>query len=438
MFSCIRTNKNFKPIANSCKLIVRELSIVSFDSSHITVDLGKDKPEHISFLTVFLRDACQSSESVDASSKQKRFSTAQIAKNLRFAKDPVVIEIKKQPCLQVVWEHDDGTTIESTYIEAELRKYSSFKNRMSGKFFRYKQKLWTNSDLIKDMKNINVDYYAYLSGDETFRKTVEILNKYGLCFVNGIESLLCNPQSQTLASTNSDSLPLAKLAKKFGYIKETLYGRFFDVKVEQNAKNIAYTDEFLPLHMDLCYYESPPGLQLLHFIQNSTTGGENVFADSFLAAKHVKETDSEAYEALKTVPITFHYNNNNEYYYYLRPLIVEDPYVRCPETGKAQIKEVNYSSMFQGPFEHHVTRDDDPALFDSFLRGMRAFEDFVNDKANQYMVKIPENTCIIFDNRRILHSRLEFSTENGGSRWVMGCYVDGDSFRSKLRTLHQK
>lgn len=39
----------------------------------------------------------------------------------------------------------------------------------------------------------------------------------------------------------------------------------FDVKVEKNLlTNIAYSEVGLEMHMDLQYYQSPPGLQMLH------------------------------------------------------------------------------------------------------------------------------------------------------------------------------
>lgn len=413
------------------------LSIVSYDDNQITVDLGQERPCEVSFQTVFLRDACNSPESVDISSRQKSFTTAGIAKSLSVAKPPTVVNIKNEPHLQVRWKHNDLTESQTVYSATDLCKYSTMRNRMQGKFFRDKQVFWNRSALVKEMKTLNVDYYAYMHGDETFGNVVDTLNKFGLCFVNNVEDPLRNLQTQLVNQSNKSFWPVSKLARRFGYIKETFYGTLFNVRNEKKAKNIAYTDRFLPLHMDLCYYESPPGLQFLHFIQNSTSGGENIFADSFLAARHIKDTDPEAYYALKKVPITFNYDNDNEFYYYLRPLIVEDPYVRCPITGDTQIKEVNYSPPFQGPFEYHVTRDDNPALFDSFLRGMVAFEEFINKPTNQFIIKIPENTCVIFDNRRVLHSRLQFSSDNGGDRWLMGCYVDGDSFRSKLRTVNR-
>lgn len=144
--------------------------------------------------------------------------------------------------------------------------------------------------------------------------------------------------------------------------------------------------------MDLLYYESPPGVQMLHAIDNSTLGGENIFCDSFLAAEHVRQVDPTAYSALTKIPITFHYDNNNEYYYYKRPLIIEDMAI----TGDfPKIHAINYSPPFQGPFEIGITKED-PAyeMFDNFIRGFQLFENFINDPANHYEVKMKEGTCV--------------------------------------------
>ena len=39
------------------------------------------------------------------------------------------------------------------------------------------------------------------------------------------------------------------------------------MKSDENPINIAYSNVKLDFHMDLVYYESPPGLQLLHCIR---------------------------------------------------------------------------------------------------------------------------------------------------------------------------
>ena len=42
----------------------------------------------------------------------------------------------------------------------------------------------------------------------------------------------------------------------------------FEVIAEKNPTNVAYSNDTLNFHMDQVYYESPPGLQLLHCIRS--------------------------------------------------------------------------------------------------------------------------------------------------------------------------
>lgn len=407
---------------------IRKLSISSIEKyTNEQITLKFDNGNSIAYNTVFLRDACQHPLSVDPYSKQKSFSTPQIAQNLHLDGAPQILvdKITKEPFLQVQWlENGAGHT--SIYPSSFLLRYTDRDSIRKTKFFDSEQVYWNKSNI--DLLNQDyVDFHEYLDGS-AFPTVVQNLNKYGICFVNNIPE----PTLTSMNEENSSEWPVADLAKMFGYIKRTFYGTLFDVRNEKEAKNIANTSTFLPLHMDLLYYESPPGLQLLHFIKNSTLGGDNVFADSFAAAYQLKKEDPEAYNALKELPINYHYDNANESYYFSRPLIVEASAVSHPNGGPI-IDHINYSPPFQGPFELTTGFKGDQNLMQAFLRGFKRFEDLVNDPQNQFQVKMPEGTCVVFDNRRVLHSRLEFSDENGGDRWLMGCYVDGVSYRSRLR-----
>lgn len=76
--------------------------------------------------------------------------------------------------------------------------------------------------------------------------------EYGLCVV---KNLPCEDNQVT------------KLASLITPVQRTIYGEKFDVKVDDNPINIAYSNAKLELHMDLMYYESPPGLQFLHCLK---------------------------------------------------------------------------------------------------------------------------------------------------------------------------
>ena len=61
---------------------------------------------------------------------------------------------------------------------------------------------------------------------------------------------------------------VAEVAELIGPLQPQIYGDTFDVRSPRPI-NLAYTGEAIGPHMDLCYYESPPGLQLL--LHASTT-----------------------------------------------------------------------------------------------------------------------------------------------------------------------
>ena len=50
---------------------------------------------------------------------------------------------------------------------------------------------------------------------------------------------------------SNEECELRSLAKKFSGIRDTMYGETWDVKNVRNSRNIAYTNLFLGLHMDL-------------------------------------------------------------------------------------------------------------------------------------------------------------------------------------------
>jgi alpha-ketoglutarate-dependent taurine dioxygenase len=264
-------------------------------------------------------------------------------------------------------------------------------------------------------------------------QALEALERDGLVLITGVPD--------RASQDGSGPITVEDIALRVGYIKDTFYGRSWDVVSTPDAKNVAYTSVYLPLHMDLCYYESPPGIQLLHVIENSASGGESVFADSYAAALHILATDPQAYDALTKIPVTYHYVNDGHHYYFSRPTIVENPSGPIdPTTGRRPVSHLNYSPPFQGPLDAIATANDDSgcgfsdSTVAAFMRGLREFEKYIESQENQLTAKIPNGTCMLFQNRRILHGRREF-TSDAGRRWLKGTYLDIDCFESKLRTL---
>ena len=76
------------------------------------------------------------------------------------------------------------------------------------------------------------------------------------------------------SSTPVESGALFKVAALFGYIRETNYGRHFEVRTEVNPSNLAYTGLGLQAHTDNPYRDPVPTLQILYCLENSARGGE--------------------------------------------------------------------------------------------------------------------------------------------------------------------
>jgi gamma-butyrobetaine dioxygenase len=215
------------------------------------------------------------------------------------------------------------------------------------------------------------------------------------------------------------------LAERIAYLQRTLYGSTFHVKVVPNPHNAAYSPLPLPLHMDLCYYEAPPGLQFLHFIATECRGGANQFVDIRAAAERLRARHPDAFRTLLTSKFTFHFRDADNWMYYRRPLLAVDA-----ETD--EIVEAYWSPPWRGPL--HVPFDQVEATFDAFEK----YSHIINDDADlSHTVRFDAGQVVVFNNRRIVHSRLPFEVRDG-MRHAEGTYVSLDEFVNRFRVLQSR
>ena len=62
------------------------------------------------------------------------------------------------------------------------------------------------------------------------------------------------------------------VAELIAPVQRTIYGDTWDVLATPEPINVAYSTVELDFHMDLSYYESPPGIQLLHCVRYRPKG----------------------------------------------------------------------------------------------------------------------------------------------------------------------
>ena len=184
--------------------------------------------------------------------------------------------------------------------------------------------------------------------------------------------------------------------------------------------------------MDLLYFESPPGIQLLHCIENAATGGESLFADAVRAATLLRLNSPPLFRSLTSFPVTFHYHNAGHHYHCTHPTVVLDPH---GFRDRQRIAHVNWAPPFQAPFEAD-TGGDSLSLFRQYIVAAKELARHLDDPAAQFQLRLEPGVCALFLNRRVVHSRRAFDPASG-PRWLRGAYLDIDAFCSRLRVLSE-
>jgi alpha-ketoglutarate-dependent taurine dioxygenase len=387
-------------------------------AKHVAVTIDGDPRV---FDTVFLRDSCTCPQCVDPDSKQKLFQTSDIPQDLE-GSCQTIEDPEKGWVVELEWKSDVpgfGPEHRTRHSIEWLERALKTELELRGGVRHDERVLWDKDRIVKDNKW--VDYKDYMAEDAALWEALSHLHKYGLLFLKNV------PESEQ---------SVVKIASRIGNLKDTFYGRTWDVKSKPKAENIAYTHQFLGLHMDLLYTSNPPHLQLLHSLRARAPRGESFFSDSFHAAHQLHRKSPFHFRNLCTFPVTYHYHHPEFHYHFTRPTIELYPYPKYSEPTNLAIKHVNWSPPFQGPFEARIGAENQTALR-NYLSAANAFEKLLSSEENLYEYRLEEGECVIFDNRRVLHARRAFDAQKG-ERWLKGAYVDDDVFHSKIRVLQEK
>jgi gamma-butyrobetaine dioxygenase len=207
----------------------------------------------------------------------------------------------------------------------------------------------------------------------------------------------------------------------FGYVRETNYGRLFDVVSVEEPMNLAFTGMALGNHTDNPYRDPVPQLQLLHCLEAAGDGGESIVVDGFAAAERLRREAPHAFELLARTMVPFRYVEPGAVdLHHAAPLIELD--------SQGGLRTIRYNSRSIGPI------DLDPDAIPNFYAAHRQLGRLLHDPAMSVGFRLQPGDLFIVDNRRVLHGRRGFG---GGRRHLQGAYADADSLMSKLRVLER-
>jgi len=214
---------------------------------------------------------------------------------------------------------------------------------------------------------------------------------------------------------------LMKVVDLFGFVRETNYGRHFEVRTEVNPTNLAFTGLGLQAHTDNPYRDPVPTVQVLYCLESSAAGGENMVVDGFRAALRLREENPDWFAVLSRYCAKFEYaGENGVVLRSRRPMIELAPdgeliAVRFNNRSAAAITDIPFDDM------------------ETYYAAYRRLGEIIDDPDMEVTFRLEPGDCFIVDNTRVLHARKAYS--GTGTRWLQGCYADKDGLLSTLAAL---
>ncbi|MDJ0380000.1 TauD/TfdA family dioxygenase [Streptomyces sp. G-G2] len=352
---------------------------------------------------LWLRDNCPCTECRDPRNGQKLFQITDLPADLAIGSAHEARTSRGEAAREIVWAPDGHR---SCYPLAWLDAHSpaSGAGHPGDGRTEADKELWSAADLLGRLPEAR--WAAYGSTDEVRAGALESVQRLGFVLLREVP---CRDR-QVLA-----------VARTFGFVRETNYGELFEVRVEADPNNLAFTGARITPHTDNPYRDPVPTLQLLHCLANEARGGDSGLVDGFHGAALLRSEDPEAFRVLTRFPVEFAFADARTELRAHRPLIGAD--------GLGRIREVRFNNRSTATLHHPAE------VLEAFYRAYRSFGAVPLRPELQLEFRLAPGDCLVFDNTRLLHARTAFA--ESGARHLQGTYADLDGLASTLAVLRR-
>ncbi|MFE1316844.1 TauD/TfdA family dioxygenase [Kitasatospora phosalacinea] len=312
--------------------------------------------------------------------------------------------------LAAVEATEDATGLTVRWSDGHRSHYPAGWNAPAGPDERteHAKRLWEAADFARGLPG--ADWAAYLADPEERAAVLASVLRSGFALLRGVPV---------------EERQVLRVARSFGYVRETNYGELFDVRVEPDPANLAFTSAAVAPHTDNPYRDPVPTLQLLHCLRNDCPGGDSGLVDGFRAAALLRAEDPAAFDLLARTPVPFRYRDRGVELSVEKPLIGLDP--------RGAVREVRFNDRSTHTAALAALA---PADLDAFYAAHRRFAAIVLRPELRLDFRLAPGDCLLFDNTRLLHARTAFEPGDG-HRHLQGCYADLDALSSTLAVLRR-
>ena len=370
-----------------------KISKVLKNGSGLNIEWTDGKKSNFNFM--WLRDNCPLD--MDEDTRERTFNILEVSENIH----PKEYKINPEGKLEIEWSEGNHT---SFYDPKWLRKNCyTLKEKYVSPY-----QLW-DSKLNSNLESISIDYENIMQNDEALIQWLNLLHEKGFSIV------------KNSPTEKKSALPLLN---RISHIRETFFNTPFEVISIPKPNNLAYTSKRLVNHMDLPYYELPPGYQFLHCLVNNAEGGMSRAVDGFFVADYLRNNDPETFKTLTRVPAVFvnrDYTQDKKRLYHAQEITLNKD---------GDYNDIRFSVPTMG------IMDCSPEDMEKFYKAHHKFGKLLHDKRFMVEFKLKEGDIFCFNNRRVLHGRTEYDP-NTGHRHLQGYYLDRDEIISRLNYLNK-
>src|SRR5580704_6553879 len=265
---------------------VRSLEARLTSQNEKNLELGSDR-NMLRFPAVWLRDNCPCAECLDPASGQKLKDITELPE------DVAVSAAEDAGESVVVTFAPDGhrSVFSRSWLAAHALDGPDVDGHDGDGRTEDDKELWLPADLDRLPE---ASWPGYLGEPADRASALEAVLRWGFVLLRDVPT----EPGQVLA-----------VAASFGFVRETNYGRLFDVRVEPRPGNLAFTSRRILPHTDNPYRDPVPTLQLLHCLRTADEGGETGLVDGFAAAAALRQQDPAAYDVLTGTTVRFEYKD---------------------------------------------------------------------------------------------------------------------------------
>ncbi len=351
--------------------------------------------EESKFNYMWLRDNCPTAH--DKDSRHRMFNIINVSDSL----NPIKYSINADGKLEIEWSEGNHTS----YYDPKWLRENCYTLKNKKKFIS-PYHLWNNS-LQKDIASITIQYDEIMDSDEGLIKWLELLHHKGISIVKNAPKI----KESAFSALN-----------RISHTRETFFKTPFEVINIPKPNNSAYSAHALRNHMDLPWFENPPGYQFLHCLVNNAKGGDSSAVDAFAVADYLKKNNKEIFDTLVNIPLKF----RDKDYTQDAHRSFHGPAISLTKDG--DYNDIRFSVATMDALDCH------PNEMDRVYKAHHKLGNLLHDDKFQIKFRLEPGDIFSFNNRRVLHGRTAFDP-NSGHRHLQGYYMDRDEIIGRLNYL---